>query len=271
MNNEFNKTTEEQPETNEGWEAFYLNEQDEEWEKEKKRRKKRKSFILKLISVLLVFSLLISGLQIWFNLFNIPAIQFLKASNELSQNHVVQEHKKSVVTIEWDRTKGTGFNIHQAGLIVTNEHVVEGTGRVKVHFQGGSSYTGEVIAKSKELDLALVDIDGNNLPVLPLNLEKDWEASEGENIIFIGNPLAFTQIANEGTVAGPILLQDWKVPVMMIDAPVYKGNSGSPVINQSGEVIGIIFATISSPESNKRVGVAIPAIYLEEILQTGME
>lgn len=271
MNKEIDKANAEQPETNEGWEAFYLNEQDEEWEKEKKRRKKRKSFIVKLVSVLLVFSLLISGLQIWFNLFNIPAIQFLKVSNELSQNQVVQEHKRSVVTIEWDRTKGTGFNINQAGLIVTNEHVVEGTDRVKVHFQGGSSYIGKVIAKSKELDLALVDIEGNNLPVLPLNLEKDWEAWEGEKIIFIGNPLAFTQIANEGIVRGPVLLQDWEVPVMMIDAPVYKGNSGSPVINQSGEVIGIIFATISSPESNKRVGVAIPAIYLEKILQTKME
>jgi len=249
------------------WEAFFSDETDEAWERGKKRKNQRRKVALKIISSLLVVVMLISGLQIWFNLFNIPAIEFLQVSKRLSQNPEVREYKKSVVTIEWDGVKGTGFNINENGLIITNEHVVENTDRVNVYFHAGASYIGKVISKNPELDLAVIEIEAKNLPVLPLSFEENWEKSEGEKIIFIGNPLSFTQITNEGTIAGAVLLQDWDVPVMMIDAPVYRGNSGSPVLNQNGEVIGILFATISSPEGKNRVGVAIPAFYLKDLLE----
>jgi serine protease Do len=265
------KNSNQEKDTNEeiNWEAFL--EKDEEWERNKERQEKRKKYIFKMISSVLVLAMLISGLQIWFNLFNIPAIEFLKVSQRLSKNPEIQEYKKSIVTIEWDGVKGTGFTIDQQGVIVTNEHVVEHTDTVKVHFNGGASYLGEVISRNPKLDLAIVKIEDTNLPVLPLSYEEDWEKSEGEKIIFIGNPLSFTQIANEGTIAGEVLLKDWDVPVMMIDAPVYRGNSGSPVLNQDGEVIGVLFATISSPEGNNRVGVAVPAYYLKDLLVDGRE
>jgi serine protease Do len=247
------------------WEAFL--EKDEEWDRNKERQKKRKKIIIKMISSVLVLAMLISGLQIWFNLFNLPAIEFLKVSQRLSKNAEIQEYKKAIVTIERDGVKGTGFNIDQQGVIITNEHVVEHTDTVKVHFHAGASYLGEVILRNPKLDLAIIKIEDTNLPVLPLSYKEEWEQSEGEKIIFIGNPLSFTQIANEGTIAGEVLLKDWDVPVMMIDAPVYRGNSGSPVLNQDGEVIGVLFATISSPEGNNRVGVAIPTPYLIDLLE----
>jgi len=246
------------------WEAFL--EKDEEWEQNKKRQKKRKKLIVKTVSSFLVLAMLVSGLQIWFNLFNLPAIEFLKVSQRLSKDPEVQAFKKAIVTIEWDGVKGTGFTIDPNGIIVTNDHVVEHTDTVKVHYQTGDSYIGEVVSRNSELDLAVVKIEATDLPVLPLSYEKDWETLIGEEIIFIGNPLSFTQIANEGTIAGKVLLKDWKVPVMMIDAPVYRGNSGSPVLNQNGKVIGVLFATISSPEGNNRVGVATPAYYIKDLL-----
>jgi serine protease Do len=266
MEKETNNPKQEQDKNEEiEWETFL--ERDEEWEQSKERQKKRKKLIFRTISTVLVVAMLISGLQIWFNLFNLPALEFLKVSQRLSKNPEVQAYKQAVVTIEWDGVKGTGFTINKRGVIVTNEHVVEHTDTVKVYFHGGESYVGEVIIKNPELDLAIVKIEASNLPVLPLSFEDDWEKSEGQKILFIGNPLSFTQIANEGTIAGKVLLEDWEIPVMMIAAPVYRGNSGSPVLNQKGEVIGVLFATISSPEGNNRVGVAIPTHYLIELLE----
>ncbi|PAE22435.1 serine protease [Bacillus sp. 7504-2] len=250
------------------WEEFFNEEVDEQWEKEKKQRKKRRSLIMKIIGSILAFSLLISTLQIWFNVVNIPAIRFLEVSQRLSKTAEVSEFKKSVVTIEWDGVKGTGFNIDADGLIVTNDHVVEHTDTVQIHFKEEGSYLGKVIARKPELDLALVEIDATNLPTLHVSGEQNWEDFIDDKITFIGNPLAFTQIANEGTIVDSIQLQDWDVPTMAIDAPIYKGNSGSPVINQEGEVIAIIFATISSDKLDKRVGLAIPSYHLKEMLES---
>lgn len=269
MDNEKTDLNPDQSKEEMDWEAFFAGDDAQEWEKEKLQKRKRKNLIVKTISSLLVAVLIISGLEVWFNVFNIPAIRFVEVSNRLSQKSEVKEYKQSVVTIEMDGRKGTGFNIKQDGLIVTNAHVVEGLRKVNVHTKTEGSFVGKVISNHPDLDLAIVEIDANNLPVLPLSFEEDWEKWNGEQIIFIGNPLAFTQIANEGTIIGQVELQGWDVPMMMIEAPIYRGNSGSPVINQDGEVIGVIFATLENPtiETKETIGAAIPSSHMKEILE----
>jgi serine protease Do len=248
------------------YDAFFNEEYDEEYEKSKEQKKKRKKLYSKAIGWVIVLVLIVNGLAIWPKIINLPAVEFLAVSARLSQQDNIKEMKRSVVTIEWAGVKGTGFNVESNGLIITNEHVVDHTSTVNVHFKAGDSYAGKVIASYPELDIAVVDIEATNLPVLPISYEEPGDM--GDPVIFIGNPLSFTQIANEGVIVGETLLSGWEEPVMMIEAPIYKGNSGSPVLNEKGHVIGVIFATLQNPdiETKEIVGVATPASHLEQII-----
>src|SRR5699024_2798750 len=116
-----------------------------------------------------------------------------------------------------------------------------------------------------EIDLAIIHTDeGKDLP--QLSLADTASFGEDEAIYFIGNPLSFQGIANEGTIIDYVQLKNWELPVLMLDAPVYRGNSGSPVINETGEVIGVIFATLHH-ETEGRVGLFVPINYYHELTQ----
>ncbi|MGM8213652.1 S1C family serine protease [Virgibacillus sp. W0430] len=194
--------------------------------------------------------------------FSIPAIDFLMTSAKLSAQEDIQTYKKAVVVIEADDSKGTGFSISEKGLIITNNHVVEGEETVTVAFPENGLFTGEVIETYPEIDLAVVKTEGETLPYLQLSDDPSFD--QGDAIYFIGNPLKFQGIANEGTIIGPTMLRNWNKEVYMLDAPVYRGNSGSPVINQSEEVIGVVFAT-KEDHLHGRVGLFVPINYLQEL------
>lgn len=187
--------------------------------------------------------------------FSIPAIDFLITSAKLSVNDDIQAYKKAVVVIEAGESKGTGFAITSDGAILTNYHVVEGEDTVTVAFSEEGLFTADVVDTYPSIDLAVLKAEGDDFPFLDLADQTTFEPNEAIN--FIGNPLKFQGIANEGTIIDYVKLDDWEEKVLMIKAPVYRGNSGSPVINQAGKVIGVIFATLDRDDYGK-VGLFIP-------------
>lgn len=212
------------------------------------------------IGFLLVFMLVGNILAFWPQVYSMHAIQFLKTSARLSQDESIQSYKKAVVVIKNNNRKGTGFNISKSGLILTNYHVVAGNPHPIAQFSDGRSFTADWVAGNEDMDIALLQITGDKLPVLPLAAQTE---EAGTPFYVIGNPLFFHRIANEGVLLGwhPLL----NPSRLMLSAPIYKGNSGSPVINREGLVIAIVYATteVVVDGSMKTVGLAIP---IEQVL-----
>lgn len=227
-------------------------------EQKRKQAKKPKSPFPKWVFWLIAFAMTFQIIALLPQTFSIPAIDFLMTSAKLSTQDNIKTYKEAVVVIETEDGTGTGFSMNETGDIITNYHVVEGNNTVTVAFPEEGLFTGEVVETYPEIDLAILNIDGNNMPHLPLAETFTFEA--GEKIHFIGNPLKFHGIANEGTIINYVDVASKEDPVLMVDAPVYRGNSGSPVINNEGEVIGVIFATMHHEEEG-RVGLFIPIDY----------
>lgn len=216
--------------------------------------KKQKPFARILVWGI-AFALVFNTFAILLNIFSIPAVEFIQVSTKLSAQEDIKQYKKAVVEVSTGDSKGTGFAISSDGLILTNHHVIDHALQLTVVFPDDGIYEAEVIASYPDIDTALIKVEGIDFP--HLNIADEYQYDANEHVYFIGNPLYFTGIANEGTVLDWVQLDDWKQPVMMMQAPVYKGNSGSPVISESGEVVGIVFATLNTEEHGK-VGLFIP-------------
>ncbi|WP_284139527.1 MULTISPECIES: serine protease [unclassified Virgibacillus] len=216
---------------------------------------------------LIAFMLLFQVIAVLPQTFSIPAINFLITSSKLStQDHIKQE-KKAVVGIETEDARGTGFSISEDGTILTNYHVVEEEKTVTVAYPDDGLYTAEVVHTYPEVDLAELKVTNGGKGLPYLELATSATVKGGAAIHFIGNPLRFQGIANQGSIIDYTALEDWDEEVVMIDAPIYRGNSGSPIIGEDDKVIGVVFATLDHEEYG-RVGLFIP---IEMYLQREME
>lgn len=193
--------------------------------------------------------------------FSVPAIDFLITSAKLSTDSDIKAYKKAVVVIETGDSKGTGYSITEDGKILTNEHVVRGEDTVTIAFPDHGLFKAHVKDLYPDIDMAVLQVSevDESLPTLEL-AEQSNDFMYDDPIQFIGNPLSFSGIANEGTILDYTMLKDWNEEVVMIQAPVYRGNSGSPIINEDGKVIGTIFATLNHSEHGK-VGLFVPIDY----------
>lgn len=160
-------------------------------------------------------------------------------------------------------SRGSGFFI-DVDRVVTNRHVIENAFRAEVHSSAGGVYPVKgILAVDAEGDLALLKIDAPAHLVHPLSLERT-SPQEGESIVVIGNPFGL-----EGSVTNGIVSAVRDIPtfgrIIQITAPISPGSSGSPVVNMSGQVIGVATLQITGGQS---INFAIPSERISQ-LQTG--
>lgn len=227
-----------------------------ELQEQSERRRRR---IKKTVSAVLVFALLLNVVSVWPHVIRWEAIDFLRTSYRLYQDESIKARKKAVVSVVGKESRGTGFIIDPSGVVVTNEHVIAGQEGLYLHLPNGDSYLPSIRKSFPDIDLTILGVDVSDLASLTADFDYEWR--EGERVTFIGNPLGYLWIANEGEVLGSTIVQGIKLPVMAIRAPVYRGNSGSPVFNQDGNVIGVLFATTTL--GGETVGLAIPIRYVK--------
>lgn len=157
------------------------------------------------------------------------------------------------------RGQGSGFLIDNSGIILTNSHVVNGADKVTVTLKDGRTFEGKVRGFDEVTDLAVVKINGTNLPVAPLG-DSDV-VSVGDWAIAVGNPLGLDNTVTLGIVStlhrssAQIGLSDKRLDFIQTDAAINPGNSGGPLLNDQGEVIGINTAIRADAMG---IGFAIP-------------
>lgn len=182
---------------------------------------------------------------------------------------------------------GSGVIFDNQGHILTNNHVVEGAQRLTVSLTNGESYQARLIGRDPRTDLAVVQIDGNNLPFVPIGdsskLEVgDWVVAIGNALALPGGPTVTTGVvsalgrtiqepADSNGNAGPFLFD-----LIQTDAAINPGNSGGPLLNLNGEIVGINTAAASGGNSGvnpQNVGFAIAINtakpIADEIIRTG--
>lgn len=156
---------------------------------------------------------------------------------------------------------GSGIVVTRDGYILTNNHVVEDAERVRVTFTDNREFDAKVIGKDPQSDLAVLKIEADNLPVLPLGDSERMRV--GDVVLAVGNPLGVGQTVTAGIVSaknrasslGDGSFEDF----IQTDAPINRGNSGGALVNTNGELIGINSQILSPSGGSIGIGFAIPS------------
>ncbi|MGS0827018.1 outer membrane-stress sensor serine endopeptidase DegS [Shewanella sp. 0m-8] len=174
------------------------------------------------------------------------------SSNELSFSKAVRRAAPAVVNIyslSIDQSKplnpgslqglGSGVIMSSEGYILTNYHVIKRADEIVVALQDGRKFTSEVVGSDPETDLAVLKVEGDNLPVVPVSL--DIPARVGDVVLAIGNPYNLGQTITQGIISatGRNGLSSGYLDFLQTDAAINAGNSGGALIDTAGQLIGI--------------------------------
>jgi Do/DeqQ family serine protease len=163
---------------------------------------------------------------------------------------------------------GSGFVWSADGIIVTNNHVVEGASRITVNFNDGQQLAAKLIGVDPDSDLAVLRVDARGLPTAPVGTSADLLI--GESVVAVGNPFGLSGSVTTGVVSAlgrSVPSQDQSrtfTDFIQTDASINPGNSGGPLLNIDGKVIGINVAIYAQAQG---IGFAIPVDRARKVVQ----
>ncbi|MFO0675526.1 MAG: trypsin-like peptidase domain-containing protein [Polyangiaceae bacterium] len=165
---------------------------------------------------------------------------------------------------------GTGFIVDKSGIIVTNNHVIEGAGSITITLSDEKQFPAKVVGTDPATDIAVVRIEAKDLPVLPFGDSTTMDV--GDWVVAIGNPFGLSHTVSAGIISAKGRTKDQVelgdpsgyYDFIQTDASINPGNSGGPLLNLAGEVIGINTAIRGGNAQN--IGFAIPVNMLKQLL-----
>jgi putative serine protease PepD len=162
------------------------------------------------------------------------------------------------------KAQGSGWVYNSSGNIVTNEHVVDGASSISVRFWNGKTYSASVVGTDKSTDLAVIKVDAPSSELHPLSVGNSADLQVGDGVVAIGSPFGLEETVTSGIVSA--LHRAIEAPnnftindSVQTDAAINHGNSGGPLLNSQGQVVGVNAQIRSDSGGNEGVGFAIPS------------
>ncbi|GAB2668108.1 outer membrane-stress sensor serine endopeptidase DegS [Vibrio panuliri] len=196
------------------------------------------------------------------------------ATLKVSFNDAVRKAAPAVVNIysrkytEEDRSKlltqglGSGVIVSDKGYIITNYHVVAQADQIIVALQDGRVAAAQLVGKDRRTDIAILRIEGTNLPVIPLN--PDYKAKVGDIVLAIGNPYNLGQTTTFGIISATgrsSISAGGRQAFIQTDAAINEGNSGGALVNTRGELVGINTASFQQATDLETYGISFAIPY----------
>ena len=195
----------------------------------------------------------------------------------MTPGQVYAMNEKSVVLIDTDTGSGSGFVLTEDGYVVTNHHVVDGAATIHVVMYNNTSYTARLVGSDANNDIAVLKVDGEAFQ--PAVLGSSDDLIVGDQVAAIGNPLGeLTSTLTVGYVSAKerdVYSDSGSINMIQTDCAINSGNSGGPLFNMKGEVVGITTAKYSGYSSSgatiEGIGFAIPVDDVKDIFDDLME
>ena len=163
---------------------------------------------------------------------------------------------------------GSGVIISKDGYIVTNNHVIDKADIISVKLNDGREFQGRIIGADESTDLALVKIEGEDLPTVPVGNSDNWKI--GEWVLAVGNPFNMTSTVTAGIVSAKArslgVYNNGVESFIQTDAAINQGNSGGALVNARGELVGINSVLYSPTGSYSGYGFAIPTSIMTKVI-----